>query len=159
MNRLLAAALAAGTLIAPAVASAGIYTDDLTRCVVSGASSTDKATLVRWMFSAISANPAVSSMVSLSQSQREANTKAAADLMQRLLLKDCRPQAVTAIKNEGATAIEASFEVLGQVAARDMLSEPHAMAEIQRLGSYTDKVQWAKLAKEAGVPAPPSDAK
>lgn len=157
-SKLLLASLAAAALL-PGLARAGIYTDDLTRCVVSGASSTDKATLVRWMFSAISANPAVSSMVSLSQAQRDANTKAAADLMQRLLLKDCRPQAVTAIKNEGATAIETSFEVLGQVAAREMMSEPHAMAEIQRLGSYTDKVQWANLAKEAGVAVPPADAK
>lgn len=44
---------------APAVSHAGLYTDDLARCLVVSTSTQDRADLVRWIFSAASAHPVV----------------------------------------------------------------------------------------------------
>lgn len=132
-------------------AKAGIYTDDLSRCLVSKTTDQDKTQLVRWIFSAVSRNPAVKDLVTLSDAQRQQSTKAVAELFQRLLLDDCHKQTVDALKYEGPVAATQSFQVLGQVAARGLMSDPAVTKDVQSLTSYVDKPRWQALAKEAGV--------
>ncbi len=43
-------------------ALAGLYTDDLSRCLVENTSPADKITLVQWIGVAISQHPAISSL-------------------------------------------------------------------------------------------------
>lgn len=140
-------------LTAPA-ASAGIYTDDLSRCLVSSSSDADKTTLVRWMFALITLNPAVQSLSSVTDAQRQAFDKQGAELMQRLVLTDCHSQTVAAVKYEGAGAFQASFQVLGQVAAGGLMSHPAVQAGMQGLTKYIDEDKWKAVAKEAGVSDP-----
>lgn len=73
-------------------------------------------------------------------------------LFVRLLTTDCRSETATALKYEGASALETSFAVLGQVAGRDLMTHPNVTSAMQSLGADLDKTQFKQLLEEAGVP-------
>lgn len=125
-------------LIGASPATAGIYTDDLTRCLVSSTTAKDKIDLVRWFVSSMSLHPDVSKTFSISAQQRTEIDKSAAMVVQRLLTEKCRTQTRTALKNEGQTAIQTSFEVLGKEAAQELLTNPAVAKGFDSLGKYID---------------------
>jgi hypothetical protein len=133
-------------------AQAGVYTDDLSKCLVKATSTNDRVVLVRWMFATLALHPAVRSFVSVPDAQRDTATKAAAGLFTRLLTADCRKESVNALKYEGVAAIGASFQVLGQVASRDLMSDPNVAKGMRQLGADIDSDQKLKdLLKDAGI--------
>lgn len=152
MKRFAIAAIAAAALT-PALAWAGPYSDDLGKCLIASTSPSDHTVLVRWMFSAASANPDLKPLSKVTDADREVYNKAVVDLFQRLVFKDCRTETVAALKYEGPAAFQTSFQLLGQVAGRGLLSEPHSMAEITKLQGLFDKSQAEALAREAGIPS------
>lgn len=95
----------------------GIYTDDLSRCLVDSTSQDDRSTLVRWIFEAMSQHPTVASLTSVKPADLEEANKAVGALFMRLLTETCLQKAKDAVANEGPPAIQMSFQVLGQVAA------------------------------------------
>lgn len=133
-------------------ASAGVFGDDMAKCLVANSTAADKATLIQWIFSAMAANPSVANLSNMTPAQRQERTRDAGLLMQRLMLDDCRPETVAAIKNEGIEALRQSFGVLGQVAMRNLMNDPSVSKEMEGLGEALDKARWAALAKEIGVP-------
>ena len=137
-------------------ASAGVYTDELTKCLVSSATENDKLVLVQWLFAEVTLNPAIKTMSNVTTAQRESFNRQVVDRFERLVLKDCRKETVDALKYEGPGAIEASFSVLGQVAGRGMMSDPNVAAGMAGLSAYMDKGKWTEVSKEAGIAAPTS---
>src|SRR5690348_9773307 len=95
------------------VAQAGVYTDDLSKCLVKSSNRADRSVLVQWIFSGLSLHPAVQPFVSITEEQRDAFNEKAAALLSRLLVDDCRKEAIVALKYEGTAAFDASFQVLG----------------------------------------------
>jgi hypothetical protein len=156
MSGLLAASLALATA-GTGAALAATSEDDLSRCLVRSATAADNEVLVFWVFAAISENPRLAPLVNLSAAQREAFDKQAATLFQRLLLKDCRKESVTALQQDGTSAIAHSFELLGSTAGRQMMTDPQVLASMQHMTRYLDPAQWRDFAAEAGTtaPAPP----
>ena len=152
MKRSVAAALLLVALWAPAsFARAGVYADDLSKCLVKSTSSEDQTALVVWVFAAMSAHPAIQSYSSTTEAQRAAATKRAAVLMQRLLTVDCRKESVAALKYEGSSSLGPAFNVLGQVAVRGLFSDPHVQAGMSGLGTDVDSAKIGELYKEAGI--------
>ncbi|MES2896014.1 MAG: hypothetical protein V4759_08290 [Pseudomonadota bacterium] len=134
--------------------TAGVYADDLSRCLVKSSTEGDKTALMQWMFSAFAANPAVKPMSSITPEQRDALDRKAAQLMQRLVLDDCRKETIEAWKYEGASTLETGFTALGEVAARGLMSDPAAAAGLQKLGDHLDQARWEALGKEVAGTAP-----
>jgi len=93
-------------------------------------------------------------LASITAEQRNALDKTAAQLMQRLVVQDCRKETVEAMKYEGASAMQAGFGVLGQVAFRGLTSDPQVSRAFAGLDAFMDKDKMADLAKEAGLPPP-----
>lgn len=153
---LLAATLALA-LLGGATARAGTAEDALSRCLVQSSTTTDNEALVFWMFSAISENPKLAPLVTLSAAQREIFDKQAATLFQRLLLKDCRTESVAALQQDGTSAIAHSFEFLGATAGRQMMANPEVLAATQHMTHYLDPSQWRAFAAEAGPSVSPTD--
>jgi hypothetical protein len=152
MKRLLAATAAVLAIAAPAArASAGVYTDDLTKCLVRSADAGDQTRLMQWMFALIALNPAVQPNATITAQQREGFDRQAAALLQRLLTVDCRKETVAALKYEGSSAIEASFRVLGEVAVRGLMSDPKVAGGLQQLTTYIDPEKIAEVGREAGL--------
>lgn len=126
-------------LMASQASHAGIYTDDLGRCLVAHTSEQDRITLVRWIFLVAALHPAVSDISSVGSDQREKSDRATADLLMRLMTDSCAKQAHDAIQYEGPQAIETSFGTLGQVAMRGLMSDPHVQAGFAGFGKYLDQ--------------------
>src|SRR4029078_10276551 len=95
------------------------------KCLVRAARTDDRVLLLQWMFAALSLHPAVQPMVSVKSDQRDVSTKKAGVIFSRLLKENCRQESVAALKNEGNSAIGVAFGVLGQVASRDLMSNPN----------------------------------
>lgn len=154
MRRLMMSFAAAAAVLAPGLAHAGIYTDEMSKCLVRSATPQDQSDLVVWVFAAMSAHPSVKTYSSMTEAQRVAITKKASGLMERLLITSCRKETVEALKYEGSTAIEQSFGVLGQVAMRGLMGDPAVAQNFATLGEYIDPAKFEALAKEAGIVEP-----
>lgn len=145
-----AAAMIMGALAAPA--QAGIYTDDLSRCVVKSSSTDDQQSILLWIYAAMSRHPAVATYSKISEEQEQLLSKRAAQLMQRLLTEDCRDEAVAALRYEGTSTLEAAFGVLGETGMRALMNDPQVTKATSGLSDYVDTSKFEVLLKDAGLP-------
>jgi len=136
------AALCLG-VVAPGEAVAGIYSDELGKCLVKSTTTAEKNTLVKWMFAAVALHPEVKGIASISDAQRDELSKATGKLFERLVLESCKAEVVDAVKYEGPAAFQSSFQVLGQVASVGMFSDPAVSSFMSDFAKYIDmkKVQ------------------
>ena len=149
--RTLAGAFAACLIgMGPCVATAGPFADDMAKCLVKSTSESDRADLVRWIFAAMTMHPDLASMAKVSAQQREEVTSKATKLFGRLLFESCKSETVEAVRNEGPQTIQYAFEILGQVATRGLMTEPHVGQELQALGKGIDQEKLKQLVALAG---------
>ncbi len=148
------AAAFAAIMFCSSAASAGVYTDDLGKCLVSSTNDSDKQQLVQWIFGAIAMNPSIKPYANISAEQRQVFDRNMAAIVERLLFNDCRKATVDALKYEGESSLEASFGVLGGVASRSMFNRPETTSAVSAYSTYIDKEKLAALFKEAGISAP-----
>jgi hypothetical protein len=134
---MISAALLAIQASAPALA--GPYADDMAKCLVKSTSPTDRSDLVKWLFASAVMHPEIRPIASVSQEQRDGLNRTTARLFERLLTESCRAETQNAIKYEGPATFEASFNVLGQVAGRELFSDPSVAQSISGLMHYVDK--------------------
>jgi len=126
--------------IASSVAHAGAASDALGRCLVEKTSQQDRIELVQWIFSSLSAHPALSSMSNTSAASLEQTDKKVASLLTRLLVTDCNAQLKVAVAAEGdAVALQSGFQVLGQVAAMDLMQNPAVAERTESFVQYVDE--------------------
>lgn len=144
------AALTLALAAAATTAHAGVYTDDMAKCLVRSTTMADQNTLIAWIYAAISANPNLKAYSRLTESDQQQILKRGGELYERLLTVDCRKESVAAIKYEGASAFQGAFSVLGQVAMRNAMSDPQVAAALD-MSKYLDMKKLEELGKEAGV--------
>jgi hypothetical protein len=130
-------------------ASAGPYGDDLSKCLVAKTTEADRVTFVQWMFSALSLHPAVKPMATVSPEQLDNANKRTAELFTNLLTESCRDEVRAALKYEGNTAFQSSFQVLGQIAGRELLASPDVAAAMAGLEKYFDKEKFQAVMGDA----------
>jgi len=135
----LAAIASAVTCIGASPAQAGPYADDMAKCLVRSTSAADRTSFVRWFFAAASAHPAVQSLAAVSPEQRDESNKSTAALFQKLLTESCRTEVQQAVKYEGAQTIAASFQVFGEVAGRELFTDPAVTQSMGGFEKYFDK--------------------
>ena len=131
--------IAAAALALCASANAGIYSDDMARCLVASTSQKDKTDLVRWIFANASLHPDVASISSLTPEIRDALDRDVAALLERLLTDACRKQAAEAFKYEGAVAFQQSFGTLGQVAMQELMTDSNVANGFKTFAKYLDQ--------------------
>jgi hypothetical protein len=68
-----------------------------------------------------------------------------AKMFETLLTDSCRTEAQQAVKYEGPDTIGASFNILGQVAARELFSDPSVAAGMSDLANYIDKAKMERV--------------
>lgn len=140
MSKKLFILMGAGIMMVLCVNSqAGLYTDDLSRCLVKSSTTNDRVSLVKWIFTAASRHPAVSSIASVTEEQLDDMNREIAHLFVKLLTEDCREQSQQAVQYEGQVAIQEGFKVLGQVAASELFSSPEVSAGMDGLAKHIDE--------------------
>ena len=137
------------SLFSAAPSFAGLYTDDLSRCIVASTTSDDRTNLMKWMFVAMSQHPSVSSLAAVKPADLEAANRTVGQLFMRLLTETCLQQARDALRIEGVGAIQSSFQVLGQVAASGLFSDPSVAKAMSNLNQYLDNAKLEALAAPA----------
>ena len=133
------------TLATAGSALAGSYVDEMSRCLIRSTSDADRTLLVKWMFAAAAVHPAVKSITSISDAQRDELNKSAAKLLERLITESCKSEMRKALTYEGPDAIQTSFQALGQVAARGLFSDPAVARGIADVDGYMDKPKIERL--------------
>lgn len=123
----------------------GVYADDLTRCLVSKTTSEQKAALVNWMFEAMSLNPAVSKYVTIPEAKRREFKTNMGNTFEKLITVTCKSEMQLALRYEGDGAITGSFNVLGQVAGKELFSSPEVANGMADIDQYinTDRIKQA----------------
>ena len=136
---------ASTALVALQPALAGPYSDELAKCLVRSMTDADKNSLVKWLFAAVAVHPEVKSIASVSDAERTELNKNAAKLFERLIFESCKTQTQDAARQEGPTTLQASFELLGQVAGRGLLSDPAVAKSMSDFANHLDKQKFDKL--------------
>lgn len=85
----------------------------------------------------------------LTGADKEAYLESFADIFTRLVTQDCRAEAELAFKYEGAVAAETSFQLLGQVAMEDLMTNPRVDAYFGSLESYIDEDDFDGITLQA----------
>ena len=63
----------------------------------------------------------------------------------RLLTDSCRTQTKEAIRYEGASTLESSFRLLGEVAGQELFSSPEVAEGMSGLENYVDEEKLNEL--------------
>lgn len=144
-----AAAVLSIVMGAAGAAQAGPASDAFGACLVQSSTGKDRIIFVQWMFAGISAHPNVTSLSNVTAEQRTAINRQAAAVVDRLVLTDCRGEAIAAIQQDGAQAMTTSFESFGRAAMNELISNPAVDKEMSAIGDYLDSARWGEL-MEAG---------
>lgn len=142
MRSLLAALAVTIGVSAASPTFAGVYADDLGRCLVRKTSEADRVDLMRWIFGGWMLNPAVKPLANVTADQRTQFAKTAAALFERLMLTDCRTEALDGLKYEGDGVIRDAFKLLGEVAATGLMNDPAVEAELGQISQHLDEAKW-----------------
>ncbi len=70
------------------------------------------------------------------------------NLLMRLLTESCKKEAEKALEFEGDATMQASFQVLGQVAGRELFASPEVAEGMAGLEKYLDKDKLESLNKK-----------
>jgi len=140
--KLICVALLIYGVVPPALA--GIYGDDLTRCLIERSSKSDHEALVQWLVVAILQHPTVAPLGKTTAADIDKANTAVGDLLMRLLTDACLDQTKKAIKYE-PTAIQAAFAVLGQVAAADIFADAHVKTVMSGVKDHIDNKKLEAL--------------
>jgi hypothetical protein len=134
------------------VARAGPYADDLSKCLSNRMTNADRTSLVVWLFEEMSAHPALKPMTTVTDTQRTDARKSVANVVQRLLIDECRPQAAAALRNEGGGVVQRSFWEVAQDSVGSLARDPAVIANMQQIGQYLDtaKIAAAMTDPDAG---------
>lgn len=149
MKKIISKSFFVFSLIASSFAYAGIYSDDLSRCLVESSTTDDKSTLVKWMFTSMALHPDVANMSQITDEQRDAANKAAANMFVKLMTETCLDQAKKAIQYEGALAIQQGFTAFGQVAGQELFAHPDVAQALSGLERHLD---GEALTEKLGLP-------
>lgn len=142
------AAAAVALFAATGSAEAGVYTDDMTKCLVKAMSPADQSVLIQWTFSAMALHPDVRPYANITDAQRKSLDQKAAGLFQRMMTVDCRKEVVDAVKYEGTGSFEGAFAAMGEAAMRGLMSEPSVNKGMEGFVEYFDKSKMEALFKD-----------
>jgi len=127
---------------------AGPFTDEMSKCIVTKTTESDRTLLVQWIYAAISSHPDVEPMSNISPKVGEDLNKRIANLVTELLTVRCKKECQKAVEFEGANSIKASFETLGKVAVQSMMSHPKVKKFVSIYANYLDKEKFKKAFRQ-----------
>lgn len=133
-------------------AAAGVFADDLGRCLVNSTSKDDRASLIRWLFVAASQHPAVKPIAFVTPAQQNESDKQMGTLFMKLLTESCKSEAQKALQTEGPATMQYAFEVLGKVAGQELFTSPEVAGNLKGLAKYIDMDKIKALSQPPAKP-------
>lgn len=147
-NRLLAIVLASTALLGSPVAFAGpSETAAATRCLADNTTGRDRKDLARWIFLAMATHPEIKEMSKATAPQHEQSQRAVAGLFSRLVGDVCAAEVRALVKSEGPGALGKPFEVLGQLAMQELMTNGDVKASIGGFERFIDRAKVEPVLK------------
>ena len=120
-------------------AHASPQVEALGRCVADSTTGKDRKDLARWLFVAMSAHPEMKSLANVPGDAVEEVSRVAGALFTRLLADSCPAQVKAAVQSGGGAAIQAAFNVLGQLAMQELMTDKDVAGTMAILERHLDK--------------------
>ena len=133
-------------------ATAGVFADDLGKCLVNSTTKADRVDLIRWLFVAAAHHPAVKPIATVTPAQQDESDKQMGTLVMKLLTESCKTEAQKALQTEGPVTIQFAFEVLGKVAGQELFSSPEVAGNLKGLAKYIDPEKIKALSTAPAKP-------
>lgn len=136
-------------LALPLPSWAGPAGDALGSCLADSTTGKDRKDLARWIFVALAAHPEIKALGNVSADARVDADQTMAALFTTLLTDRCKAQARTAVQQEGSGGVVAGFRTLGELAMKELMSNPDVATSLSGYERYIDR---AKLDATFGRP-------
>jgi hypothetical protein len=136
--RLPSLALSALLLVAAAPAVAGPATDTFRRCLAEHTSAAERKQLARWMWLSMGEHPEAKAVAPLQPGLRASADAAIGQLVTRLMADDCAAEMRSAVSMDGTAAIRSASSALGQIALRELVSDPAVQKSIEAFTNSMD---------------------
>jgi hypothetical protein len=130
---LLAALVAAPSFAAP-------ESQTLSACFADNTTGKDRKILARWVFLGMSTHPEMQDITHVAPDVIDNATKVTAALFTRLTTQSCRNEFRAAtLSSGGSSEIQAAFQVLGQLAMQELMTDKNVMTSMSAISKYIDK--------------------
>ena len=151
-NRLLWSALAALLLGSQAQAQTLVTPPDgasraLGQCLVLKTTGADRLLVARWLAGAMGMGDATRNLATIDPAQKALTDQAMGALFTRLFTSDCSEQAAPLVKAQNQSGIEAAGGMLGEIAMRELMSDPKVSAGLFAYLKFVDAAKFADLAE------------
>ena len=125
---------------------AGPFVDDMAKCLVSSTSSKDNILLGRWLVRVYGEHSGSKDLIYISDYNKKIIDRDVAKLFTRLLTQDCEFEVKKAYKYEGLSVMGNAFQVLGEVAGKELLEDRNVSKAINKFTEYVDyeKLEYLK---------------
>lgn len=121
---------------------AGPFGDDMSRCLVLATNSRDNSLLGRWLVRVYGEHSDSKDLTNLSSYDKELIDRDVARLFTRLLSQDCKAETKKALKFEGDAVMFNAFQVLGEVAGKELIENKDVSKAINK---FTEYIEYEKL--------------
>jgi hypothetical protein len=110
----------------------------LAACLTDSLNGKERKQLAKWIYFSIAAHPEMKPYSNVSVDARTETDKYVAALVTRLLVDDCASQFRVAQKAD-PTSLRKAFELVGQVAMQEIMTNPDVTSAISSYGQYIDQ--------------------
>ena len=117
------------------------------RCLGDNTTGKDRKELAKWIFLAIAAHPEMRDFSNVTSEITEKSSRTTGALMNSLMLDKCTPEMVALITESGPSAVELPFKFLGELAMKELMTDPNVSKSIQGFSRYIDKEKADRVLK------------
>ena len=138
MNKLVTVAVLSIGLFTGVSAVAGEPSEQLGTCLVDALNGKERKSLAKWIFFSMGAHPEIKSYMNSTVNVIQESDEYVGKLVTKILTEDC-PEELSAAHNSDPRAIQKAFELVGQVAMQELMSNPDTMKALTNYAQYADQ--------------------
>jgi hypothetical protein len=140
--------IAAAALALPSAVLAQAPVGGLGQCLADNTSGRDRKDLARWVFLAMAAHPEIKDLSKATPADADGASKTTGALITRLLTQSCAKEARMTMAAGGANALQFAFQMLGQLAMQELMSDGSVG---QSMGAIERHVDQKKINEALGT--------
>ncbi len=106
-------------------------------CLVDALNGKERKEMAKWIFLSMAVHPSIQSYASIADDDRLKSNKYIGALITRLLAEEC-PNELAAAHKENPLAIQKGFELVGQVAMQEIVTNEATMVALTEYAKYAD---------------------
>lgn len=144
MNKLVTLAIILVGLFSGTSSFAGTPSDNLGNCLVDTLNGKERKNLAKWIYFSIGSHPEMKQFMGATVEDIKNSDKFVGKLITKLLTIDCPKELKLAHKSD-PLAIQKAFQLVGQVAMQELMTNKSTMKALTNYAEYSDKEKINKI--------------